>query len=39
MSTSRETPCIQGAAEIVKHFKILVMSLSAKVLRSAGICT
>jgi len=30
---------IQGAAEIVKHFKILVTCLSARVSWSAGICT
>ena len=30
---------IQGAAEIVKHCKILVTCLSARVSRSAGICT
>jgi len=28
---------IQGAAEIVKHFKILVTCFSARVSRSAGI--
>jgi len=30
---------IQSAAEIVKHFKILVTCLSARVSQSAGICT
>jgi len=28
---------VQGAAEIVKHFKILVTCFSARVSRSAGI--